>query len=158
MPVRPRDQRDHERICAAGDMARAQGRGAMDAALAQIAAGFDEAAIVNAFKLNVERSLRRGASHAAVQARYRARANMLAGHTLDGAIVVVERWWQDERKAFQIASALGRGNSLSLDILRELRLMLRLMRFAHMQAEFGAIVASVRDRPIPTALFSAAAE
>ena len=43
--------------------------------------------------------------------------------------IIVERWWRDERKAFQIASAFGRGTRLSLDVLSELRLMLRLMRF-----------------------------
>ena len=59
--------------------------------------------------------------------------------------VRAERWWRDERKAFQIASALGYGNRLSLDVLRELRLILRLMRFKKMQAEFGAIIGAVSD-------------
>ena len=48
----------------------------------------------------------------------------------------MERWWRDERKAFQIASALGGGTRLSLEVLRELRLILRLMRFKRMQAEY----------------------
>ena len=54
---------------------------------------------------------------------------------------VVERWWRDERKAFQIASAFGRGTRLSLEILSELRLILRLLRFKRMDAEYAAIVA-----------------
>jgi hypothetical protein len=33
---------------------------------------------------------------------------MLSGRNLEGAIIVVEHWWRDERKAFQIASAFGR--------------------------------------------------
>ena len=62
--------------------------------------------------------------------------------SLDGAVATIERWWRDERKAFQIASALGYGNRLSLDVLRELRLILQLMRRKRMAAEFGAIAAA----------------
>jgi len=69
---------------------------------------------------------------------------MLSGRGLDGALVLAERWWRDERRAFAIASALGRGNRLSLDVLRELRLMLRLMRFKRMHVEFCAIAAALR--------------
>ena len=58
----------------------------------------------------------------------------------------VERWWRDERKAFQIASALGHGNRLSLEVLRELRLILRLLRYKGMAAEFGATVGAMCDR------------
>jgi hypothetical protein len=68
---------------------------------------------------------------------------MLSGHSLDAAVVRAERWWRDERKAFQIASALGYGNRLSLEVLRELRLILRLLRFKKMQTEYGPIVGAV---------------
>ena len=44
-------------------------------------------------------------------------------------------------EAFRIASALGYGNRLSLEVLRELRLILRLMRYKKMQVEFGALAA-----------------
>jgi hypothetical protein len=115
----------------------------MDVALAQIGAAFDEAAAINAFKLRVERLLCLGPQHAAVRARFAARAARLSTRNLDGAIATAERWWRDERKAFQIASALGYGNRLSLDVLRELRFILRLMRFKGMQAEFGVIVGTV---------------
>src|ERR1700734_2876539 len=98
---------------------------AMDVALAQIGAAFDEAAALNDFQLRVERALRRGPQHPAVRARFGARAALLSGRHLDAAIAAVERWWRDERKAFQIASALGYGDRLSLDVLRELRVILR---------------------------------
>ena len=98
----------------------------MAIALAQIGAAFDEAAVVNAFKLKVEHLLRLGPQHPAVRARFGARAAMLAGRGLDAAIVIAERWWRDERKAFQIASAFGCAPRLSLEVLRELRLILRL--------------------------------
>jgi hypothetical protein len=60
-------------------------------------------------------------------------------------------WWRAERKAFQIASAFGRGSRLSLDVLSELRLMLRLMRWKRMQAEFPAIVGALCDEPVAMA-------
>ena len=70
---------------------------------------------------------------------------MIAGCSLDVAAARVERWRHTEQRAFAIASALGYGNRLSLDVLRELRLILRLMRFKRMQREFGAIVTALRN-------------
>lgn len=123
----------------------------MDAALAEIAAAFDEAAAVNAFKLRVEQIWRHGPQHPAVQARFFARAELLRGNNLDAAIAMVERSWRAERKAFQIASAFGRGNSLSLDVLAELRLILRLMRWKRLRGQFSTILAALNDDPIRTA-------
>jgi hypothetical protein len=123
--------------------AHAASDSAIDAALAQIGAAFGEAAAVNDFKLRVERLLRLGPRHPALRARYGARAERLYGRGLDAAAALADRWWRDQRKAFQIASALGCGNRHSLDVLRELRLILRLMRFRKMQVEFGAIVGAV---------------
>jgi hypothetical protein len=145
MPHRPREERQLERIRAAANAARAAAGSAMDAALAQIGTAFDEAAAINAFKLRVERWLRLAPNDAAVRARFAARAAMLSGRGLDAAIALVERSWRDERKALQIASALGYGNRLSLEVLGELRLILRFMRFTGMQTEFGALVAAVCD-------------
>jgi hypothetical protein len=142
MPHRPRGERDRDRMRRA---AAGQTGSAIDAALAQIDAAFDEAAAINAFKLRVERQLRRGPTHPAVRARYAARAELLQGRSLDLAIALVERWWRDERRAFLIASALGGGVRLPLDVLQELRLILRLMRFKRMHAQFPTIVAAVCD-------------
>jgi hypothetical protein len=140
MSNRQREERELARIRAAAHAASAASGSAMAAALAQIGAAFDEAAAVNRFKIRVERYIRLGPGHIALRARYGARAALLRGRGLDAAVVLVERWWLDERKAFAIASALGRGNRLSLEVLRELRLMLRLMRWKRMRADFGAIV------------------
>ena len=145
MPARPRHHRDRERTRRAGAAALARGASAMDAALAQIDAAFGEAASINAFKLRVERFLQLGPQHPAMRARFGARAAMLAGRSLDAAIALVERCWRDERKAFAIASAFGRGSRLSLDVLCELRLILRLMRFKHMETEFGPMIAALCD-------------
>jgi hypothetical protein len=145
MPYRPRAERDRQRMHAARSAARTMGGSAMAAALAQIETAFDEVAAINTFKLRVERWLRLEAHHAALRARFGARAAMLEDHTLDAAIAAAGRWWRDERKAFQIASALGYGTRLSLDVLRELRLILRLMRYKGMQAQFGAIIAALCD-------------
>jgi len=115
----------------------------MTVALAHIGAAFDEAAVVNGFKLRVERMIALGPDHAAVRARYGARAAMLADLSLDEAVVRVERWWRDERKAFQIASVFGRGTRLSLEVLHELRLILRWMRRRRMDGEYETIRESV---------------
>jgi hypothetical protein len=144
-PLPARERRDLERARRAAAAARQQGRPAMDVALAQIEATFDHAAIINALKLRAERTLRLGPQHPAVRARFSARAHLLPGRSLDQAIMLVERAWRDERKAFQIAAAFGRGSRLSLDVLAELRLILRLLRAKRMQAEFPAIVAALRD-------------
>ena len=123
----------------------------MDRALAQIEAAFGEAAAVNDFKLRVERLLRLGPHHPAVRARFRARVQMLSGCNLDVAAVKIERRWREERRAFQIASALGTGSRLSLEVLREARLVLRLMRCKRTHAEFHAIIAALRGDVIAEA-------
>ena len=151
MPYRPRQQRDLERARRSSAAAQAQGQSAMDVALAQIGAMFDEASVINVFKLKVERFFRLGPHSAAARARFGARAHLLGGRSLDGAVALVERWWRDERKAFQIASALGRGNRLSLEVLAELRLILRIMRFKRMRAEFAQIIVEMRDEPMAEA-------
>ena len=120
-------------------------------ALAQIGAAFDEAATINAYKIRVERLIRLGPGHAAVRARFGARASMLFGRDLDSAVALVDRWWRDERKAFQIASALGCATRLSLEALGELRLILRLMRWKKMHGEFREIVAMLCAAPIAAA-------
>jgi hypothetical protein len=151
MPRWPRDRFDLERTRRAGAAARARGGSAMDAALAEIGAAFDRAAVANAFKLRVEEMWRRGPQHPAARARFCARAELLRGKSLDAAIVLTERWWRAERQAFQIASVFGRGNSLSLDVLAELRLILRLMRWKRMRGHFPAILAALTDDPVRVA-------
>ncbi len=123
----PRQDRDNERIRRAAAAARVGPTPAMAVALAQIGAAFDEAATINAYKIRIERLIRLGPGHAAVRARFGARASMVLGRDLDSAVALVDRWWRDERKAFQIASALGCATRLSLEVLGELRLILRLM-------------------------------
>ena len=115
----------------------------MAAALAQIAAAFDEAAAINSFKIRVDRLLRLGPRHSALRARFGARAAMLSGRNLEAATATVERWWRAERKAFQIASAFGRPTRLPLEVLGELRLMLRLLRFKRLGAEYAAALAAL---------------
>jgi hypothetical protein len=136
MPYRRREERDRERARRAAATARAKGQPALDVALTEIGAAFDQAAVINGFKIRIERLIRRGPHHAALRARFGARAALLHGRDLNAAIATVERWWRDERKAFQIAGALGGGTRLSLEVLREMRLVLRLMRFKRMEAEY----------------------
>jgi len=147
MTHRPRAERDAERLRAATVNRAAKtaaGNAAMDRALAQIEAAFGEAAAANDFKLRVERLCRLGPHHPTLRARFGARAQMLAGCNLAIATAKAERWWREERRAFQIASALGYGSRLSLEVLRELRLLLRLMRFKRLNAEFDTIISAWR--------------
>ena len=120
----------------------------MAAALAQIGAAFDEAALINSFKIKVERLIRFGPDHPVVRARFEARAAMLRSRCLDAAIVTVERWRRDEQRAFAIASAFGRGSRLSLEILSELRLLLRWLRFKRLHAEYATALAALCRLPI----------
>ena len=147
-----RQEREQRRIGRAVAAARRERAPPMAVALAQIGAAFDEAAVIHGFKLRIERVIALGPDHAAVQARYGVRAAMLEGLTLDAAIARVERWWRAERKAFQIARVFGSAPRLSLDVLSELRLMLRLMRRQSLQADFATICAAVaRDFASPAA-------
>jgi hypothetical protein len=146
-----RRQRDRDRIRRAGEAAQARGGGALDVALAKIDAAFDRIAAINVFKIRIELLLQTDRHHPALRARFGARAEMLAGRDLDASVLAVERWWRTEYKAFAIASAFGGGNRLSLDVLHELRLILRLMRFKRMDAEFRAIVSVLREPAISIA-------
>jgi hypothetical protein len=146
-----RHERDIERIRRAAAGVPAEQRSAMAVALAQIGAAFDEAAVVSAFKIRVEHLIRLGPQHFAVHARFAGRAARLAGRNLDAATIMAERWWRHERKAFQIASIFGSAPRLSLEVLRELRLILRWMRFKRMGAQFGAIIEAVCEAPITRA-------
>jgi hypothetical protein len=147
MPYRRRQERDRERARRAAAVERAKGQSALDVALTEIGAAFDQAAVINDFKIRAERLMRRGPRHPALRARFGARATRLQGRGLDAAIVTVERWWRDERKAFQIASALGGGTRLPLEVLRDMRLILRLMRFKRMEAEYFETIAALSDPP-----------
>lgn len=119
----------------------------MDVALAHIGAAFDEAAVVNDFKTRVERWLCLAPDHPALRARFGGYGALLAGRRLHEAAASIEQRWRDERKAFQIASALGCGTRLALEVLRELRLILRFMRAQRMETEFRDTVAAWCDRP-----------
>jgi hypothetical protein len=142
-----RHERERQRVRRAALARGSAGASAMARALAQIEAAFDEAAAINDFKIRVERFIRLGPQHPAVRARFAARAAMLRGRDLDAATALVERWWRDERKAFQIASAFGCATRLSLEVLRELRLILRLMRCQEMATQYKAIVAALGEPP-----------
>jgi hypothetical protein len=146
-----RRQREMCRIRRAAAAADGESSSVLAAALARIGAAFDDAAAVSTFKIRVEQLMGLPPHHPAVRARFGARAAMLAGRDLDTAIVLVERCWRNERQAFAIASALGRGTRLSLEVLSELRLILRLMRRKRMHAEYDAILAALCDATVAMA-------
>ncbi len=146
-----RHRRDRARIDAAGERAKARGASALDVAFAKIDAAFGRSAAINGFKIRVELLLQTDIHHPALRARFGARAEMLAGHDLDGAVAVVERWWRTETKAFAIASVLGGGTRLALDVLRDLRLILRLARYRRLEKEFKHAVTILSCHPLTIA-------
>jgi hypothetical protein len=146
---RPRAERDFERAHRAAIAARNQinggvARPALAAALAAIDAAFNRAAVVNDLKIAVERHIDRGPAHPAVHARFAARTALLRGQALEAAIVTIERWRRDEQRVFAIANAFGRGSRLSLQVLNELRLLLRWLRFKHLHAEYADALTTLR--------------
>jgi hypothetical protein len=151
---RPRAERDLERAHRAALAVRDTPnretlRPALAAALAAIEAAFDRAAVVNDLKIAVERHISRGPEHPAVRARFAARIALLRGRTLEDALAAIERWRRDEQRVFAIASAFGRGSRLPLQVLDELRLLLRWLRFKHLHAEYAdAVTAQHGDAPV----------
>jgi hypothetical protein len=154
MPGGLRGERDGERRPSSPRCAR-RGEGApgsaIEATVGEIQVAFSHAAEINSFKLRVAHWLRLGPQHPAVRARFRARAAALPDWRLDAATREVERWWREERKVFALASALGYGSRLPLQILRELRLILRLLRRKRVAAEFEAIAAAVCEQELAEA-------
>jgi hypothetical protein len=110
---------------------------AMAAAFAAIDLKFGSGAEQRHRKERIRSLLLLAPGHPAVRARYGGRMSLLHGRTLNGAITAVEAAFQAERKAFQITAGLGGGIRLSVEILAELRLILRLMRAKHIYALAG---------------------
>jgi hypothetical protein len=151
---RPRAERDLERAHRAALAVRDTPAGeisrpALAAALATIEAAFDRAAVVNDLKIAVERHISRGPEHPAVRARFAARIALLRSRSLEDALATVERWRRNERRLLAIASAFGRGSRLPLQVLDELRLLLRWLRFKHLHAEYvDAFTALCGEKPV----------
>ena len=137
--------RNFERALRAGNSARANGSGAMEAAKAVIDAAFGEAAACADLKARVAAVLAAGTGHPANKLRYRARARMLRGRSLPAAIAMLERWYRGERKAFQVASLFGRPPRLPVIILSEARLILRFFRRRGMADQFPAVIESLLE-------------
>ena len=92
-------------------------------------------------KDRVRRAIKLGTGHAAVRARYGTRLSMLRGLSLETSIYCVEKWLGHERRVFELASSFGGGNRLSIQILSELRLLLRLLRRDRIYSRhFGALL------------------
>jgi hypothetical protein len=113
---------------------------AIDAAVVQIKAAFGEAATHDLFKRTVRTYIRLGTGHEAVRARYGARLARLRHCGLDRAICRVEEDYRAERRTFQLLHVFGMAhNQLSLEVLRELRLILRFARRSEYRDHYRAI-------------------
>jgi hypothetical protein len=130
-----RRDRDIQRGRRAREDALQAGAAADDAAVAAIRATFDRHHEINALKLAVEWAIRRGTGDPLVRARYGKRAERLHFSNIDKAITRVERWYSVERRTW----AFGR-TRLSYEVLREVRLILRLIRRSRYRDDYAGIV------------------
>ena len=141
----PRSSRDMARGRRAADAVIARGGSALDAATAHIRATFSQAAVINRSKLNVERVLRRPMGNNASVARYGRLVALLQNLTLDSAIARLDELYRQERRTQGAARALGCGSN-ALEVLGELRLMLRLARVKITDRQFRQMVLRVALR------------
>jgi hypothetical protein len=107
---------------------------------ALIEAEFGPAAVNREFKNRVRRFIRLGTGHEEVRARYGARLARLRHCGIGRAIRRIEEDFRAERRTFQILHVLGLSHDrLSLEVLRELRLLLRFARRSEYRAHYRAI-------------------
>jgi hypothetical protein len=140
-----RAERDLSRGRRAAAMVRRSGGSAFEAACAHIESTFAPATRHSIYKDRVAAVIASGCGDQQVWTRYRRLAERYAPATLDGAIAVVERLWRAESearaKAIRAWGYCGRPR-LTLMILDELRLMLRLLR-RHAPAHYSALLATI---------------
>jgi hypothetical protein len=113
---------------------RANGGNAMDAACASIEAGFDEACLVNSLKLSVLRAIKLGTGHPLIRAEYGEYARRIREtcSTIDDAIILTELQYREV--------ALRKDNRRSLQKLKEIRLLLRLLRRSNFRNNFTGVL------------------
>lgn len=131
-----RPLRDQHRGQSAARQARAAGADAITAALAQIDATFGPAWDANFLKRSVDDVIRMGADHPEVRARYAGRAIASGARTLAEAIDAVELWRAAEMRR-------PKPSRLSLQVLAELRLILRLMRWRALAWAYPLVVSAL---------------
>ncbi len=146
-----RSERDLARASAASARVAAAGGSAVAAALAAIDAAFGEAAVHNRFKQRVETLLALGPAHPEVKARFGARARRAAELKLDlaAAVAMNAAALKEERRLFHFCRALTLNRPrLSLMVLQEADLILRLMRRKGMARQFTEILETLCE-PVP---------
>jgi hypothetical protein len=112
---------------------------AVDQTLAKIGAEFGIAAEINDFKLRVQHIITMVPHHRAIRARYGAWAERLSHVPLCSAIRLVDHWYYRERRKLE----WGEGSRLTFTVLRELRLILRLMRRDGRACQFQTYIEDV---------------
>lgn len=103
---------------------------AMQRALDEIGRRFGPWGVNDSLKRQVRRFMRLGVDHPAVKARYGARAAMLRGVHINLAVALVDGLLRGEQIKFAHQSVIGSPSRLSVQVLTELRLILRFMRAA----------------------------
>lgn len=122
---------------------------ALQRALDSIEREFSAAAEIDDFKNHVRSLIHDGTGNPALRARYGIRLQDLLGYTIDAACFTVDRWYREhleELKRWRDVPYAPQPPRLTLEILRELRLILRLIRQSKFRDDFQVILWLVLGR------------
>lgn len=137
-------KREDRRVDALIAEAKEDGLPAIDVALTAAGAVADHSAGIALFKQRVLNAIRLGAGHPTVRARYGRRAAQLRHYSLNAAIYLTDKWLREEKRKFSLGSAIyGGGNRLSVEVLKEMCLLLRLLRRSKYHSYLPGIIAFV---------------
>lgn len=94
-------------------------------------------------KAHIRLAIKLGTGHLWVRARYGARAACLKGQTIDDAIRLTEHWLLEELRTFEILRVFGGGVALSIQVLTEVNLILRLLRRSKFRNHLPGVISFV---------------
>jgi hypothetical protein len=122
---------------------------ALQRALDRIEREFSASAEIADFKHRVRSIIHDGTGNPALRARYSIRLQELLGYSIDAACFTVDRWYRDhlaELKRWREVPYAPQPPRITYEILRELRLILRLIRRSKFRGEFQVILWLVLGR------------
>lgn len=94
-------------------------------------------------KAHIRMAMRLGTGHLWVRARYSRRAVLLKGLTVDDAVTLLDRALHEEKRTFEILRVFGKEVALSLQVLTEVMLVVRLLRRSKFRNHLPGVIAFV---------------
>lgn len=91
-------------------------------------------------KEHLRLAMRLGTGHLWVRSRYGARARMVRNHTIDAAIFLVEHHLREEKRTFEILRVFGKEVALSLQVLTEVLIILRMLRRSNFRNHLPGVI------------------